>query len=52
MSDFFNSGWSIYIAVATIVGLVACLALLIIAARRSRPATWRRTRAWAAPQAR
>ena len=34
MSDFFNSGWSIYIAVATIVGLVACLALLIIAARR------------------
>ena len=34
MSDFFSSGWSIYIAVATIVGLVACLALLIIAARR------------------
>ncbi len=34
MSDFFNSGWSIYIAVATIVGLIACLALLIIAARR------------------
>jgi cytochrome c oxidase cbb3-type subunit 3 len=34
MSDFFNSGWSIYIAAATIVGLIACLALLIIAARR------------------
>ena len=34
MSDFFSSGWSIYIAVATIVGLVACLALLMIAARR------------------
>ena len=34
MSDFFSSGWSIYIAVATVVGLVACLALLIIAARR------------------
>jgi cytochrome c oxidase cbb3-type subunit 3 len=34
MSDFFSSGWSIYIAVATIVGLLACLALLVIAARR------------------
>ena len=34
MSDFFNSGWSIYIAVVTIVSLVACLALLVIAARR------------------
>src|SRR5437870_12514951 len=34
MSDFFNTGWSVYIAVATVVGLVACLALLIIAARR------------------
>ena len=34
MSDFFSSGWSIYIAVATAVGLAACLALLIIAARR------------------
>ncbi|MEP7298704.1 MAG: cytochrome-c oxidase, cbb3-type subunit III [Burkholderiales bacterium] len=34
MSDFFNSGWSIYIAVVTILGLVACLALLVIAARR------------------
>ena len=34
MSDFFSSGWSIYIAIATAVGLAACLALLIIAARR------------------
>jgi cytochrome c oxidase cbb3-type subunit 3 len=34
MSDFFNTGWSIYVAVATVVSLVACLALLIIAARR------------------
>jgi cytochrome c oxidase cbb3-type subunit 3 len=34
MSDFFNSGWSIAIAVVTIAGLVACLALLMIAARR------------------
>ena len=34
MSDFFNSGWSVYIAAVTIVGLVACLALLVIAARR------------------
>jgi len=34
MSDFFNGGWSIYIGAATIIGLVACLALLVIAARR------------------
>ncbi|HEY2978440.1 MAG TPA: cytochrome-c oxidase, cbb3-type subunit III [Burkholderiaceae bacterium] len=34
MSDFFNSGWSLYIAVVTLLGLAACLALLIIAARR------------------
>jgi cytochrome c oxidase cbb3-type subunit 3 len=34
MSDFFNSGWSVAIAAVTILGLVACLALLIIAARR------------------
>jgi cytochrome c oxidase cbb3-type subunit III len=34
MSDFFSSGWSIYIAAATIIGLAACLALLIVAARR------------------
>jgi cytochrome c oxidase cbb3-type subunit 3 len=34
MSDFFSSGWSIYIAVVTIAGLIGCLALLIIAAQR------------------
>jgi len=34
MSDFFNSGWSIFVAATTIVGLVACLVLLIVASRR------------------
>ncbi len=34
MSDFISSGWSIYVAAATLLGLLACLALLIIAARR------------------
>jgi cytochrome c oxidase cbb3-type subunit 3 len=34
MSDFFNNGWSIFVAASTIVGLVACLALLIIASKR------------------
>ena len=34
MSDFFNSGWSMYIAAITILGLVACLVLLLIAAKR------------------
>jgi cytochrome c oxidase cbb3-type subunit 3 len=34
MSDFFNSGWSMFIAAVTILGLVACLGLLIIASRR------------------
>ena len=34
MSDFFSSGWSVYITAATIIGLLACLALLVIAARR------------------
>jgi cytochrome c oxidase cbb3-type subunit 3 len=34
MSDFINSGWSVYVAVATVVGLAACLALLVFAARR------------------
>ena len=33
MSDFFSGGWSVYIAVATIVSLAACLALLLITAR-------------------
>src|SRR5512134_1105359 len=39
MSDFFNSGWSVYVAVATLVGIVACLLLLIVAARRKVMAT-------------
>lgn len=34
MSDFFSGAWSVYIAALTIVGLLACLALLIIASRR------------------
>ena len=34
MSDFINGGWSVYIIVITLGGLVACLALLVIAARR------------------
>ena len=34
MSDFISGGWSVFIAALTIVGLVACLALLIIASRR------------------
>jgi cytochrome c oxidase cbb3-type subunit III len=33
MSDFFSGGWSIYIAAATILGLVACLALLVVASK-------------------
>jgi cytochrome c oxidase cbb3-type subunit 3 len=34
MSDFFSGGWSVFIAVSTLVSLVACVGLLIIAARR------------------
>ena len=34
MSDFFSGGWSIYIAAATVVSLLACLVLLFGAARR------------------
>ncbi len=34
MSDFFSSGWSIFIALGTLLSLVACLVLLFIAARR------------------
>jgi cytochrome c oxidase cbb3-type subunit III len=37
MSDFTASGWSIYVAVATVVSLIACLVLLFIAARRHVP---------------
>jgi cytochrome c oxidase cbb3-type subunit III len=34
MSDFFSSTWSFYIAASTVLGLAACLALLLFAARR------------------
>ena len=34
MSDFFNSGWSTFIAIVTVGGLVACAVLLFIASRR------------------
>ncbi len=34
MSDFFSNGWSVFIAAVTVAGLVACLALLVIASRR------------------
>lgn len=34
MSDFINSGWALFVAATTVVGLIACLGLLIIASRR------------------
>jgi len=34
MSDFLNDGWSIFVAVATLASLAACLVLLFIASRR------------------
>ncbi|WP_119287792.1 cytochrome-c oxidase, cbb3-type subunit III [Azohydromonas sediminis] len=34
MSDFFNSGWSIFVAAVTIISLIACLVLLLAAAKR------------------
>ncbi len=34
MSDFFNNGWSLFVAISTVVSLLACLWLLIVAARR------------------
>jgi cytochrome c oxidase cbb3-type subunit 3 len=34
MADFFNSSWSIFVAVATLLSLLACLVLLYIASRR------------------
>ncbi|WP_457393866.1 cytochrome-c oxidase, cbb3-type subunit III [Roseateles sp. P5_E1] len=39
MSDFFNGGWSLFIAIGTIGGLIACGILLIIASRRQVMAT-------------
>jgi cytochrome c oxidase cbb3-type subunit 3 len=34
VSDFVNGGWGLFIAVTTVVSLLACLGLLIIASRR------------------
>lgn len=34
MSDFSSTGWSIFIAVGTLAGLLACLWLLVVASRR------------------
>ncbi len=34
MSDFFHSGWSIFVAAATVIGLLACLWLLYVASNR------------------
>lgn len=34
MSDFVSGGWSIYVAVATVLSILACLLLLIVAAKR------------------
>jgi cytochrome c oxidase cbb3-type subunit 3 len=34
MSDFVHSGWAIFVAAITIIGLVACLWLLIVASKR------------------
>ncbi|HYN58830.1 MAG TPA: cytochrome-c oxidase, cbb3-type subunit III [Rubrivivax sp.] len=34
MSDFFHSGWSIFVAAATVIGLLACLWLLFVASKR------------------
>jgi len=34
VSDFFSSGWSIFIAAVTVLSLIACLLLLVMASRR------------------
>jgi cytochrome c oxidase cbb3-type subunit III len=34
MSDFISSGWSLFVAGLTIIGLLLCLVLLVIASRR------------------
>ena len=39
MSDFFNDGWSIFVAAATVAGLLACLWLLYVASNRQPMAT-------------
>jgi cytochrome c oxidase cbb3-type subunit 3 len=38
MSDFFSGGWSVFIALATLVSLLACLGLLAFASRRTKMA--------------
>jgi cytochrome c oxidase cbb3-type subunit III len=35
MSDFFHSGWSVFVAAATVIGLVWCLWLLYVASNRT-----------------
>jgi cytochrome c oxidase cbb3-type subunit 3 len=37
MSDFTSGGWSLFVAVTTILGILACVVLLFIAARRRVP---------------
>jgi cytochrome c oxidase cbb3-type subunit 3 len=37
MSDFFSSGWSWYVAVFTVLGLLACLILLFATSRKTVP---------------
>lgn len=34
MSDFVSSGWALFIAAVTVLGLVACVALLVVASKR------------------
>jgi len=34
MSDFFHGGWSLFIAIATLASLAACILLLVVASRR------------------
>ncbi len=34
MSDFVNTGWALFVAAVTVVGLIACLVLLAIASKR------------------
>lgn len=38
MSDFVSNFWSLYVTVITVVGIVACLLLLIITSRKKMPA--------------
>jgi len=38
VADFFHPGWAIFIAVVTVLSLVACIALLLVAARRRKMA--------------